>query len=127
LLPPPPPPPPPTSSLSGTVYLDNNSNGVLDAADTGLSGLSVTLTGTDSLGHAVNLTVATDSHGNYSFTGLLPGTYTVSDQGSGFVDEASNVGSQGGNGSVPGQISGITLPGGVTAVNYNFAELPAST
>ena len=41
---------------------------------------SVTLTGTDGLGNAVNLMTTTDAAGDYSFTGVLPGTYTITIQ-----------------------------------------------
>src|SRR5438093_10689920 len=49
----------PPSSLSGFVYLDQNNSGVFDAGDTGLSGVTVTLTGTDNSGNAVNVTTNT--------------------------------------------------------------------
>src|SRR5205823_12782945 len=36
------------ATLSGYVYADNNHNNVMDTGDTGLGGVTVTLTGTDS-------------------------------------------------------------------------------
>jgi hypothetical protein len=43
----------------------------------GIANVTVTLTGTDALGRVVNLTTATNESGLYGFTGLVPGTYTV--------------------------------------------------
>lgn len=57
-----------TYSLSGTVYNDANQNGFQDSGETGVAGATVTLN--------TNQSVTTDSNGNYSFTGLIPGTYT---------------------------------------------------
>ncbi len=45
----------PPSSLSGFVYDDANNNGVKEASDLPISGVTVTLTGTDDLGAAVNI------------------------------------------------------------------------
>ena len=59
-----------TASISGTVYNDANGNGSLDSGETGIAGVSVTRSGS-----ATALT--TDASGNYSFTGLLAGEYTV--------------------------------------------------
>jgi hypothetical protein len=111
------------SSLSGYVYVDANNNGVRDAGEFGIGGVIITLTGTDSLGHAVNITVQTDTSGFYSFTGLQAGTYSITEtQPGGYLEGATNVGSQGGTPSTD-QISAITLNGGVNGINNNFGEL----
>jgi hypothetical protein len=128
------PPTPPVSSLSGYVYLDSNGTGVRASGDSGLQGVVVTLTGTDSLGNAVNISVMTDNSGFYSFTGVAPGTYTLT-KGSVptvYTDEASNVGTVNGNTdgaslsvSVIGQIN---LGAGQNGIEYDFAELlPANS
>jgi hypothetical protein len=71
--PPPPPPPPPTgiAEIHGTTFLDTDANGVLDFYDPGAGGWSILLTG------VVNATAVTDAAGNYAFTALPGGTYTV--------------------------------------------------
>ncbi len=52
---------------------DNTVSGtVVDGTGTGISGITITLTG-----GASNLTTQTDSEGAFSFTGLADGTYTV--------------------------------------------------
>jgi protocatechuate 3,4-dioxygenase beta subunit len=76
------------ASLSGTKYIDTNGNGVQDDGEgcpaapdvnnPGCEGIMVTLTGTDGTGSAVSLSTTTDANGDYSFTGLVPGQYSVS-------------------------------------------------
>jgi hypothetical protein len=67
-----------TSTLEGKAFLDLRESGVLRPGDPGISGLTVTLTGVNSINHqAVNLTTKTAFDGSYSFTDLLPGTYTI--------------------------------------------------
>jgi hypothetical protein len=112
------------ASLSGVVYVDNNSNSMLDAGDTGNAGVLVTLTGTDYLGHSVNATFMTDSTGAYSFTGLLPGTYRI-DVSTPFnmMAETANAGTLGGTPGAASTIN-IVVTNGAAGTGYNFAELP---
>jgi hypothetical protein len=62
------------SAISGTVYTDNNADGIEDGSDTGLGGQTVDLLG--STGHVI-ATTTTASNGSYSFTGVAPGADTV--------------------------------------------------
>jgi hypothetical protein len=66
-----------TASVRGVVYMDYDADGNKDPNDPYLSGVTVTLVGTDEQGNAITLTTMTDSQGKYWFIGLLPGTYTV--------------------------------------------------
>ena len=66
------------ATITGVAYVDSNANGVRDASEVGLSGQTITLTGTTSAGNAVNLSTATDGGGGFFFLNLLPGTYNVS-------------------------------------------------
>ncbi|MGL4424027.1 MAG: SdrD B-like domain-containing protein, partial [Gemmataceae bacterium] len=68
------PPPVTTLSLGNFVWNDANNNGVFDAGESPLAGVTLTLT--DSRGTTVG-TTTTDANGNYNFTGLQAGTYTV--------------------------------------------------
>ena len=61
-------------AISGTVYLDQNRDKMKDTGDIDLSGVTVKLLDKD--GNVV-ATTTTDANGNYSFTGLNDGTYTV--------------------------------------------------
>lgn len=62
---------PPTYVISGNVFVDTNRNGAKDSGESNYSGVTVTLSGTASK------TTTTDASGNYSFTGLPGGSYTV--------------------------------------------------
>ncbi|MFO1430472.1 MAG: SdrD B-like domain-containing protein [Candidatus Competibacteraceae bacterium] len=63
--------------VGGTVFHDANHSGVLDSGETGLTPITVTLTGTDLNGNPVSKTTTTDAGGNYTFL-VPPGNYTVS-------------------------------------------------
>ncbi|MEW6584086.1 MAG: C25 family cysteine peptidase [Nitrospirota bacterium] len=60
-------------SISGTLWEDDNADGVIDAGEPGLEGVTVELLD----GSTVVASVSTDSNGNYSFSGLTPIIYTV--------------------------------------------------
>ena len=61
-------------AISGNVYLDQNRDKTKNTGDIDLSGVTVKLLDKD--GNVVG-TTTTDKDGNYSFTGLNDGTYTV--------------------------------------------------
>jgi protocatechuate 3,4-dioxygenase beta subunit len=62
-------------SISGSVRIDLNGNGVAEAGDTnGIAGVTVQLL--DAASNVV-ATATTAANGSYSFTNLRPGTYTV--------------------------------------------------
>lgn len=63
--------------LSGTVWLDTNSNGRIDAGENGRAGVTLTLTGTTGLGTRVSETTVSTGDGSYVFPELMPGTYSV--------------------------------------------------
>ncbi len=62
------------ASVGDYVWNDNNMNGIQDAAETGVSGVTVTLFNNSNV--AVAQTV-TDANGFYLFSNVLPGTYSV--------------------------------------------------
>ena len=64
-------------SLSGFVYADANNDGTKQAGETGLSGVTVTVDGTDLIGNAVHLSTNTAGDGSYLFPNLPPGSFTV--------------------------------------------------
>jgi hypothetical protein len=115
------------SSLSGSVYLDGNSNGVRDPGEVGIPGVAVSLSGKDYLGNPVSQTQQTGPDGSYSFTGLRPGLYTLMDsQPAGYLPGTNSVGNLGG--TVNGNQMSVNVPAGATGANYNFGELlPAPT
>ncbi len=129
------------ASLAGSVYADNGAgtvanfnNGVRDAGEAGIANVPVTLSGTDVLGNAVNLTVNTDASGNYVFDGLIAAGaagYTVSEgaippASGNFLDGRDTAGSVGGSTAVNDVISSVALTAGVQATGYLFGELPVA-
>ena len=72
---------PGTAAITGRYFCDENDNDV-DDGEPGIAGATVTLL--DANGNPTGLTTTTDTNGNYSFTGLLAGTYAVA-----FAAEAS--------------------------------------
>jgi uncharacterized repeat protein (TIGR01451 family) len=67
----------PFASIGDRVWHDIDADGVQDAGEVGLPGLTVTLTGTDDTGAPVNRTTTTGLNGIYTFDNLKAGTYTV--------------------------------------------------
>ncbi|MEO0380638.1 MAG: SdrD B-like domain-containing protein, partial [Pseudomonadota bacterium] len=124
------------SSLAGTVYRDFNdsataiANGIDEARDTGIVGVTMTVQGVAIDGQAINETTITNNDGEYSFAFLPAGTYSVT---RGVVNEPSlitgqnTVGSTGGTITSGSQISSIALPATVAATGYDFAEVPQSS
>ena len=112
------------ASLSGGAYYDANNNGVRDASEPSIPGVVVSLSGTDAQGNVINQSASTDANGNYTFTHLLSGTYTlIETQPVGYIDGLETVGSTGGTLTPPDSITNITLDGGEDATSYNFGEL----
>jgi hypothetical protein len=106
---------PPSDSRSGAV-LDESSGA-------GLSGVLVTLTTTNSLGQTVVVaSMSTDNNGNFNFTGLAPGSYTITETpNTGFDDVPMNqIGSAGG--STDSNTFSVTLGAGVSGSGYNFVN-----
>ena len=62
-------------SLGNLVWRDANNNGVVDAGETGIGGVTVNLY--DAAGVALLATTTTDVNGLYLFSNLAPGSYIV--------------------------------------------------
>jgi len=126
-------------SVTGTVFLDIDNDGAqAGAGETGLSGVTIELTGTDDTGATVSLSTTTDGNGHFSFEGVRPGTYTLTEptQPTGTANGITTAGTVGGTPSgtatpvttVPSEIAGIdlTTPGSASVDNL-FGEIPRSS
>ena len=104
-----------SSSLSGTIYTDLNNDSVFNAGDAGIVGKTVTLTGTDHLGNAVNLSTTTTAGGAYSFTNLRGGTYAITKAAAvKALEGLPPSGLRSSGTAAPPAITAITLPTGVS-------------
>ncbi|QEG34143.1 DUF11 domain-containing protein [Bythopirellula goksoeyrii] len=132
------------ASLSGSVYVDKNDNGVFDSGERPLSNVVITVKGTDITGAAVTRTTTTASNGSYRFDNLTPGMYRIIEtQPSPYKDGKDRIGSHGGFlGEQPGPfvipndvtttevkdlVLGVELAGGQNATDYDFGEIAAVT
>jgi SdrD B-like domain/Dockerin type I domain len=123
------------ATLGNFVWNDLNGNGKQDGGEPGIDGVTATLTGTDGLGNAVNLSQNTAGGGAYLFNNLVPGTYkvTFSNLPAGFVFTTQDVGANGfdtldSDAAGNGMTGNYTLVSGdsnltVDAGAYTFAKL----
>ena len=112
-----------SGSISGYVYCDMDNNGLKSTTESGIGGVTVTITGVNDLGASVTFTTVTASNGAYAFTGLRPGTYTLREtQPANTTDGLDRAGSLGG---IAGNdvISSIVLRAGQSGTNYLFGEI----
>jgi uncharacterized repeat protein (TIGR01451 family) len=96
--------------ITGTVFIDTNRNGRLDAGEVGRSGVRLVLSGTRPGGITVTQReTLSGADGTYSFPDLLPGSYTVSVAVPGGLTPTS-----------PRQLTGIPIRSGIGSPNNNF-------
>ncbi|MFZ4058874.1 MAG: SdrD B-like domain-containing protein, partial [Ferruginibacter sp.] len=108
------------SSLGDRVWYDVNSNGIQDAGENGVAGVTVTLYNTNFATLAVT---ATNTSGNYLFTGLAAGSYIVgfSNLPAGYVFATANAsGSTTANNSDANSTTGFT---GTITLAANTSDL----
>jgi hypothetical protein len=124
------------STVQGLVFVDFNDDGQVDFGERAVAGVTVTLTGTDDLGHAASRIVPTDANGVYAVPNLRPsdaaGYIVAETQPAGLPDGRDTPGTVDGvpTGSTAANdtFSGVILPnGGSFGENYNFGERPAAT
>ena len=92
-----------------------------------LVSVTITLSGIDVHGIAVNITAVTDAFGYYQFTNVAPGTYSLSDNATlGYQPNSATAGTvkgvtDGTNGI--DQIGGISLRSGDIGINFDFFQM----
>ena len=147
----------PLGFISGKVFKDNKlvpNGSFVQGTDTAIANVTITLSGTsygaDGVAGGgddtvVTLTTVTDALGNYAFTGLLPGNYTVTEteQPAGTLNGITTAGTIAGSGGgtagtataisvTPSRVSNIILlkDGGgkvSSSPGNNFAEVVPSS
>ena len=78
-------------TIGDFVWVDTNGNGVQDSGEPGISGVTLTLTGTSAAGVSVTDHATTSGAGAYAFS-EPPGTYTVTIDAANFTGVGSLVG-----------------------------------
>ncbi|MCA9235377.1 MAG: DUF11 domain-containing protein [Planctomycetales bacterium] len=134
------------ASIGGYVYNDRNDDGVYDANESPIAGVTMMLTGLDMTGQSVSLTMITRADGSYLFDNLAPGNYNVTqvNQPLRYKDGKDTPGENGdgvlgtlADGLIAPDtnadddrdgdaIGGIVINGGNDARDYNFGELAVS-
>jgi hypothetical protein len=111
------------ATLSGFVYLDPDNNGIKEPGETGIGGVMITLTGMDDQGTPITMVQTTAADGSYSFSGLRPGTYVITEtHPNGFLDGKDTIGAQGGKTGAL-QFYDIPVTSGLIGTDNDFAEL----
>lgn len=120
----------PTKAVLGNyVWRDNDGDGVQDAGEPGIAGVTVTLY--DGSGNAVASTI-TDADGKYLFTNLDPGTYSVGfstiPSGLNWTVKDANTGTDGTDSDVDpltGRTASVTLSAGDVNLTLDGGLAPA--
>ena len=112
------------AEIHGAVYHDQNDNGILEVNEQRLGGVTVELL--NEAGDVISST-QTDAQGEYWFTGLTAGTYSIREiQPSTFADGKDSVGNIAGTrtGTLGNDLlANIELKFGDKGVEYNFGEI----
>ncbi|MBS4028761.1 MAG: T9SS type A sorting domain-containing protein [Ignavibacteriales bacterium] len=99
------------ASISGMKFRDGNGNGVKDGNDAGIQGWKIRITG------AKNDSTLTNAEGNYTFSNLIAGNYTVSEaQQSGWTQTFPT----------PTSSYSTTLTSGESETGFDFGNYPGA-
>jgi uncharacterized repeat protein (TIGR01451 family) len=137
------------SDLSGRVCEDYNNDGICQTGEPGISGVTITLSGTDAAGNVITRTAVTSGTGLWVINDVpAPNAtgYTLEEtQPAGFLDGRQSLGSltpyAGGATTTPGsttptdvttagvrdRMTGIVFTSASQGVNYDFAEVRAAS
>ena len=114
----------PFGSIGDLVFNDLDHDGIQDAGEPGIAGITVTLL--NSAGTPIGTTV-TDSTGHYLFPDLQPGTYAVqfpTTAGAGSVLSTPDLGGDDATDTDPNVTTGVTAPI-VVALGQNITNVDA--
>ncbi|WP_458098530.1 SdrD B-like domain-containing protein [Roseomonas sp. WA12] len=109
------------ASISGTLFTDNNGDGLRGTGETGPAGVTVQLI---NAAGAVAATTTTGTGGAYSFTGVAPGTYAVqftAPNGTVFTaqDQGNNDALDSDAAPGTGRTASLTVPSGAAIANVS--------
>ena len=111
------------SSLAGFVYFDVDNDGAKDGSESPITGVTITLTGTDINSAPVNRTLETAADGSYKFDNLAPGNYTITQTQPALTMDGKDTSSlTGASTSTNDKIVIASLAQNVNATNNNFGE-----
>ncbi len=116
------------ASLAGYVYVDLNLNWELEVGEALIPDVVVILEGLTDKGELVSVETSTSQYGAYSFTGVLPGVYSVTEVQpieflQGLPNEPGTVnGTPVGEAAGPDAFVNIALDAGDVGIMYNFGE-----
>jgi len=119
-------------TIGDFVWNDLNANGIQEGGEAGISGVTLTLTGTNGAGVSVTDYATTAANGHYQFT-EAPGTYQVAVDAGNYAAGGALVGllpsptGQGGNPALdsnpnPSPTSPVTLASGGSDANVDFGD-----
>ena len=118
----------PPASINGNVYVDSNDDGIRDAGEIGIGGVTLVLL--DANGAATGKTTTTSSDpnalGTYRFDNLRPGEYAIQEIQPALYDDGKDSPGTAGGMALPqpgDTISEIFLDPSENATEYNFGEL----
>lgn len=107
----------PPASLSGFVYVDLNDNGIKDANETGLGGVTVVAEHSSGYSKAV----LTKDDGSYFIDELIAGSYTLTEIQPGFFSDGRDT-RFGVQAALNDKFTGISLSPSELEAGYNFGE-----
>ena len=67
-----------SGTITGTAFLDSNGNHIRNSGELGMAGVTVSLVGTTTQSDPVSVTAHTSASGVFTFSNVMPGTYTIS-------------------------------------------------
>ncbi|MBI3836874.1 MAG: hypothetical protein HY288_02925 [Planctomycetia bacterium] len=114
----------PPASLSGSVYVDINNDGIRQTTEVGIANVPITaiLEGT-----STSQTTLTKADGSFTFIGLQPGNYTLKETQPGFFVDGKDTYPTGAISLTNDQFSGIPLIPSQAAGGFNFGEMGLRT
>ncbi len=109
----------PPAIITGQVYADLNNDGQREASEGGIAG--VTITAVRSGTPADVETTTTDANGQFSFTGLVPGTWSIIETQPGFFVDGKDT-HNGVLSSINDEFTNIVLAPSQAIGGFNFGE-----